>query len=172
MVIVAIGQVADQQALDQMGLAADITADVDPLTLQTSDPTVFMAGDVLSGASSVIEAMAKGRQAAESAHRYLSAEHLRHGRVYAGPFETGFEVNTDHGNGAERAPIPYAAFSGSGDFDEIEQGFDRATARQEAGRCYNCGVPFGKYRTCWFCLPCEVECPHDAMWVEIPYLLR
>lgn len=172
MVIVAIGQTADQQALDQMGLVADITAGVDPLTLQTSDPMVFMAGDVLSGASSVIEAMAKGRQAAESAHRYLSAEHLRHGRAYAGPFETGFEINTDHGNGAERARIPHAALSGVGDFDEIEQCFDQATARKEAGRCYNCGVPFGKYRTCWFCLPCEVECPHTAMWVEIPYLLR
>jgi NADPH-dependent glutamate synthase beta subunit-like oxidoreductase len=172
MVIVAIGQTADQQVLDQMGLAADITAGVDPLTLQTSDPMVFMAGDVLSGPSSVIAAMAKGRQAAESAHRFLSAEHLRHGRVYAGPFETGFEINTDYGNGAERTPLPHGAFAGAGDFNEIEQCFDRATARKEAGRCYNCGVPFGKYRTCWFCLPCEVECPHDAMWVEIPYLLR
>jgi NADPH-dependent glutamate synthase beta subunit-like oxidoreductase len=172
MVIVAIGQTADQQALDQMGLTADITAGVDPLTLQTSDPMVFMAGDVLSGASSVIAAMAKGRQAAESAHRYLSAEHMRYGRVYAGPFETGFEINTDQGNGAERVPIPHAAFSGVGDFNEIEQSFDQEAARKEAGRCYNCGVPFGKYRTCWFCLPCEVECPHDAMWVEIPYLLR
>jgi NADPH-dependent glutamate synthase beta subunit-like oxidoreductase len=172
MVIAAIGQTADQQVLDRMGLAADTTAGVDPLTLQTSDPMVFMAGDVLSGPSSVIAAMAKGRQAAESAHRYLSAEHLRHGRVYAGPFETGFEINTDHGNAAERAPIPHAALCGVGDFDEIEQCFDPATARKEAGRCYNCGVPFGKYRTCWFCLPCEVECPHTAMWVEIPYLLR
>jgi formate dehydrogenase major subunit len=172
MVIVAIGQTANQQALEQMGLTADMIAAVDPLTLQTSDPMVFMAGDVLSGSSSVIEAMAKGRQAAESVHRYLSKAHMRYGRVYAGPFETGFEIHTDHGNAAERAPIPHAAFDGVGDFNEIEQCFDQQTARREAGRCYNCGVPFGKYRTCWFCLPCEVECPHDAIWVEIPYLLR
>jgi formate dehydrogenase major subunit len=36
----------------------------------------------------------------------------------------------------------------------------------------SCGQPFGKYRTCWFCLPCEVDCPHEALWVEVPYLLR
>ena len=45
-------------------------------------------------------------------------------------------------------------------------------ARAEAGRCYSCGAPFGKFRTCWFCLPCEVECPQEALWVDIPYLLR
>jgi NADPH-dependent glutamate synthase beta subunit-like oxidoreductase len=50
--------------------------------------------------------------------------------------------------------------------------FTEESARREAERCYSCGEPFGKYRTCWFCLPCEVECPHDALWVEIPYLLR
>jgi len=22
------------------------------------------------------------------------------------------------------------------------------------------------------CLPCEVECPEEALWVEVPYLLR
>jgi formate dehydrogenase major subunit len=41
----------------------------------------------------------------------------------------------------------------------------------EAERCLDCGVPFG-IRTCWFCLPCEIECPEEALYVEIPYLLR
>ena len=59
-----------------------------------------------------------------------------------------------------------------GDFAPIEIALDAKEAVKEAGRCYSCGQPFGKYRTCWFCLPCEVECPNDALWVEIPYLLR
>lgn len=48
----------------------------------------------------------------------------------------------------------------------------KETARKEAVRCYSCGEPFGKYRHCRFCLPCEVDCPHEALWVEAPYLLR
>jgi hypothetical protein len=34
----------------------------------------------------------------------------------------------------------------------------------------DCGMPFG-IRTCWFCLPCEIECPEEALYVEIPYRL-
>lgn len=29
-----------------------------------------------------------------------------------------------------------------------------------------------KYNECWYCLPCEVDCPVDAIRVEIPYLVR
>lgn len=29
-----------------------------------------------------------------------------------------------------------------------------------------------KYDECWYCLPCEVDCPTDAIRVNIPYLLR
>jgi len=63
-------------------------------------------------------------------------------------------------------------FQGKGDFEELEQCIDEDIARQEAKRCCSCGEPFGKYKTCWFCLPCEAECPESALWVEIPYLLR
>jgi len=29
-----------------------------------------------------------------------------------------------------------------------------------------------KYDECWYCLPCEKDCPVGAIRVEIPYLLR
>ena len=29
-----------------------------------------------------------------------------------------------------------------------------------------------KYDECWYCMPCEVDCPTGAVKVEIPYLLR
>jgi NAD-dependent dihydropyrimidine dehydrogenase PreA subunit len=34
------------------------------------------------------------------------------------------------------------------------------------------GVAFMKYDECWYCLPCEKDCPADAITVNIPYLLR
>ena len=29
-----------------------------------------------------------------------------------------------------------------------------------------------RYDECWYCLPCEKDCPTDAVTVNIPYLLR
>jgi formate dehydrogenase major subunit len=171
-VIVAIGQGVDTDSLEKVGLSGEPASKTDPLTLQSSDKTVFLAGDVINGPSSVVEAMAKGRRAAESVDRFLSGEHLRYGREYAGPIETTFDIDISQGAHGRRARIPMQGLQGKGDFQELEQGLDRDTARKEAQRCYSCGEPFGKYRTCWFCLPCEVECPHEALWVEVPYLLR
>ncbi len=34
------------------------------------------------------------------------------------------------------------------------------------------GKAYMKYDECWYCLPCEVDCPTDAVRVQIPYLLR
>ncbi len=171
-VIVAIGQGPDKDSLEKVGLLGQPASKIDPLTLQFSDKAVFLAGDVINGPSSVVEAMAKGRRAAESVDRFLSGEHLRYGREYAGPIETTFDIDISQGAHGRRARLPMQGLQGKGDFQELEQGLDRDTARKEAQRCYSCGEPFGKYRTCWFCLPCEVECPFEALWVEVPYLLR
>ncbi|MBW2060039.1 MAG: FAD-dependent oxidoreductase [Deltaproteobacteria bacterium] len=171
-VIIAIGQHSDKAIFQSAGLLEDDSFTVDPLTLQTPMENTFIAGDAFSSPSSVIEAMASGRRAAESVNRFLNGDDIRYGRQYEGPIETEFEIDTSRASPEERADIPLYRLKGRGDFKEIEQGFDTATARREATRCYSCGQPFGKYRTCWFCLPCEVECPHDALRVEIPYLIR
>jgi NADPH-dependent glutamate synthase beta subunit-like oxidoreductase len=171
-VIVAIGQGADTAPFESTGFVKDGSFFTDELTLQSADGKVFLAGDLVGGPSSVVAAMAKGRQAAESVNRYLTGEHLRFGRTYPGPIETEFDIDTDRGSEDRRAQISMHTCRGKGDFKEIELGLDKDTARKEAARCYSCGQPFGKYRHCWFCLPCEVDCPHEALWVEVPYLLR
>jgi len=171
-VIVAIGQIQDPKLFAKIGLSQKEMSQIDPLTLQTSDEMIFLAGDVFGGPSSVVEAMAGGRRAAESAHRLLKGEHLRYGRSYPGPVETDFEIDTRRGTKSKRVKTQEHRCLGKGDYAEIEKPFDKQAARTEAKRCYSCGQPFGKFRTCWFCLPCEVECPHEAIYVEIPYLLR
>jgi NADPH-dependent glutamate synthase beta subunit-like oxidoreductase len=168
-VIVAIGQTQDAEFFEMGALD---TGKADPLTLQTADESIFMAGDVISGPTTVIEAMANGRQAADSIDRFLNGEHLRYGREYIGPVETDFEIDTSRAIETERLKISPYRLEEKNDFNELEHGIDEQTARQEAKRCLSCGEPFGKYRTCWFCLPCEVDCPHEALWVQIPYLLR
>ena len=34
------------------------------------------------------------------------------------------------------------------------------------------GKAYMKYDECWYCMPCEVDCPTGAVKVNIPYLLR
>jgi NAD-dependent dihydropyrimidine dehydrogenase PreA subunit len=34
------------------------------------------------------------------------------------------------------------------------------------------GTAYMKYDECWYCLPCETDCPTNAIVVYIPYLLR
>ena len=29
-----------------------------------------------------------------------------------------------------------------------------------------------KYDECWYCMPCETDCPTDAVTVNLPYLLK
>jgi NADPH-dependent glutamate synthase beta subunit-like oxidoreductase len=171
-VILAIGQTRDLSGIAGSPLAQSGGLQSDPLTLQTADEKIFAAGDLVSGPSSVVDAMAAGRRAAESVDRFLRGEHLAYGRAYPGPVETEFTIDTSRGAASDRIDPPVRAFTGLGDFKEIGGCLSDDAARTEASRCYSCGKPFGKYRTCWFCLPCEVECPHQALWVEVPYLLK
>jgi NADPH-dependent glutamate synthase beta subunit-like oxidoreductase len=171
-VIIAIGQLPDVALLESAGVLEHGVLTYNPLTLQTKEKKIFIAGDAQSGPSSVVEAMASGRRAAESADRFLKGEHLEFGRRYPGPIETEFEIEIKRGSKDSRTNIPKCEFKGKGNFEEMERVLDEISARREAKRCYSCGEPFGKYRTCWFCLPCEVECPHKALYVQIPYLLR
>jgi NAD-dependent dihydropyrimidine dehydrogenase PreA subunit len=34
------------------------------------------------------------------------------------------------------------------------------------------GSAYMKYDECWYCMPCEADCPTGAVTVNIPYLLR
>jgi NADPH-dependent glutamate synthase beta subunit-like oxidoreductase len=171
-VIIAAGQTPVTKPFEGLGIIKNGKIGHDDKTLETIEEGLFCAGDAANGPTSVVEAMASGRIAAESVHRYLMGEHMLYGRGYRGPVETEFEITTGSDIKHDRVAVPVRQFTAKGDFAEIEEGLDEESARKEAGRCFSCGQAFGEYRTCWFCLPCEIECPHKALRVEIPYLLR
>jgi formate dehydrogenase major subunit len=99
-------------------------------------------------------------------------EHLRFGRAYAGPIVTEFPVDRSRGDKGSRVEPAHKAFKGKGDYEVRAAALTAGEAKAEAARCHSCGGPCGKHRTCWFCLPCEVDCAEKALWVDIPYLLR
>jgi NADPH-dependent glutamate synthase beta subunit-like oxidoreductase len=72
MVILAIGEAPDVEFLPkEIELNEDGTVCVDPVTMATSVPGVFGAGDVVSGPATVMEAICSGKRAAESIMAYL-----------------------------------------------------------------------------------------------------
>jgi len=166
-VIVAIGQ-----AGNTLTFAGKDQLRVNSVTHQASRTKIFLAGDCQSGPSSVIRALAAGRETAISVDRLLKGEDILYNRSYAGPIIKEFAIDLDGAVDREQIKPQVRCLKGKNDFDEVEGVFSEEEARQEAERCYSCGRPEGHYRNCWFCLPCEVVCPEKAIWVEIPYLLR
>ena len=175
-VIVAIGQSPDLRFLAEVG-GEDVflggVLRVNPNTLETRLPGVFAAGDMTSGPTSVVEAMASGRGAAASIDRFIQGKPLTLERILrpGEPLnaEADFRLARRHSRAAVRR-LPPAQRRTS--FEIVEAAYDASTARREADRCLRCGKAMEFYGECWYCLPCEVECPTKALTLEIPYLVR
>jgi NADPH-dependent glutamate synthase beta subunit-like oxidoreductase len=169
-VIVAIGQRTQPALLDPSWSRLGAIP-YDPTTLRIAESKVFVAGDFVKGPSTLVEAMGQGKEAALSIERLLKGQDLYYERGNGKPLEVQFEPDWSQALKRSRTVMPTLAVARRKGFEEVARGFSRDEAIAEAERCLNCGVPFG-LRTCWFCLPCEIECPEEALYVEVPYLLR
>ncbi|MEJ2716326.1 MAG: FAD-dependent oxidoreductase, partial [Deltaproteobacteria bacterium] len=156
-VIPAVGQMVDPAVVPSFGTIERRRGNnvrVDPVTFATSMEGIFAAGDVATGPRTVIEAIAGGKEAAESIRRFLEGEDLHQGRD-AQP--TIAEPLTDR-----VAPRPRQRKKAvevgqrTGSFEETHIGFDEAAVAAETGRCLNCGV-------CSECLECVRVCQADAL---------
>jgi NADPH-dependent glutamate synthase beta subunit-like oxidoreductase len=169
-VILAIGQKIENALLDP-GLLTTSGVQSDPITFQTKRGKILVAGDLIKGPRSIVEAMAQGKEAALSIKRLLTGEDLYYERGDGKPFELQFEPDWNRARKQARVAMRQIPLSQRKGFREVSKGYSQEEALAEAERCLNCGIPTG-LRTCWFCLPCEIECPEEALYVEIPYLLR
>jgi heterodisulfide reductase subunit A len=162
-VIPAIGQRIDFSwagGLQELKTTARGSLAVDPCTLETSLPSVFAAGDVVSGPATVIEAVAAGHRAVEAIDRFLQKQDLPNlevqATVGAGPegdwaaIPPGIarqeRVHGGHADTSERVA----------GFGEVALTFSEADARSEAARCLNCGV-------CCECMECVRACEAKAV---------
>ena len=173
-VVVAIGQKPNHAGIPAEFLdEAGVSLFANPITLQTHHPKVFAAGDAVFGPKSVIEAMANGREAAISIHRMLQGDSLGWGRAYwAGAYLNDFPIDRANAVIRPRATLSRIPVDKRDVAIEVEQTLDSKDAKAEAERCLNCGYPAEVNQTCWYCLPCEIECPVDALEVRMPYLVR
>lgn len=142
--IVAIGLAASTSVWrDGMGLAGNGQPRVDAGTLQTSNPRVFAGGDLVTGPSSIVDALGQGRRAAHFIGRFLSG-----GDLDARDYDERLPVvkQSDvlarqsayrHLNGERVAERPAA--ERIADFAEVELPLTEEEARAGAGRCLDCG---------------------------------
>ncbi|HDM26904.1 MAG TPA: 4Fe-4S ferredoxin, partial [Candidatus Bathyarchaeota archaeon] len=145
-IIVAIGE-APKTAYLSSSLKLDRRGriEVDSLTLETSMKGVFAGGDVVTGPATVVEAIAAGKRAAESIHRYLRGLDLRAGRRRPKKVERRMAPPVSW---KVRAPVPVLPpeerIKG---FMEVELGYDEETAIREASRCLKCALKLSTQNT-------------------------
>jgi NADPH-dependent glutamate synthase beta subunit-like oxidoreductase len=174
-VILAVGQ-----TLEASGLPSGFMEGgggrlaVDPVTLQSPvEPKVFVCGDAAAGHGSVVEAFASGREAALSADRFLTGEGLEWGRdFWAGGLTKHYEAELGRAEGGPRGQVLRRGIKERDLTKETELTLSGDVALIEAERCLSCGRAGELNRTCWYCLPCEIECPVKALEVRMPYLVR
>ena len=157
-IIIAIGQEVTPEALLELEPNMWGSLEVDPVTLETNITGVFGGGAVvLGGGGTVVEAVSAGKEAAKSIERYLRGDDLHEGREeFLMPIEN---IEVDEAARKTRyAPVMrhLSMTKRKSTFEEVEFGFDQATALSEAGRCFNCGV-------CCECEKCVEACTLEAV---------
>jgi len=180
-VIPALGQVPETACIPPDLLDKKARApllQVDPLTLETSIPSVFAGGDVATGPASIVEAVGAGKRAAVSINLYIAGQDLRSGRE-VDVEETTWTKNWESIRKKERkydSPLEKPRLS----FEEAAQylGNMKREAMFEAFRCLECG-PCAECLAgvelcegdkavvdkvlCLGCNVCAVVCPFEAI---------
>jgi formate dehydrogenase major subunit len=125
--------------------------EADERTLQTGVQSIFAAGDAVTGAATLIEAIAQGRRAAASCHQFLTGQAVvgepgefvsrRDNFADQDPAEYKGEYNPQF-----REEMPVLPANMRMNFDEVELGYTCGQAENEANRCLECGCD--SYFTC------------------------
>lgn len=138
-VVVAIGQQPDLGLAEGYeGLEVDGRLfRADPVTQRAGGSPAFVGGDVVTGPSTIIQAIGAGQRAAVAIDRFLGGEgRLPPERVLADPVIPDGSVMD-----IPRQPLPLRSPEQlTGAFDEIPQGYSSPIACLEAQRCLRCDL--------------------------------
>ncbi len=158
--IPAIGQRPDLSSIeDVIGLEFSRwgTTDVDAITYATGREGVFAGGDLQTGPWVAIGAIAAGQEAAESIVRYLDGADMAAGREPVKAVDPVYRPVPENEPVEARYKMPeLPASERSGNFKEVELGYEEGDGRAEASRCINCGY-------CCECMQCVDACLADAV---------
>ena len=165
-VIAAIGQVIDWGSLDVGALSTDEKgrAQADGFTYQTAQPDIFAGGDVLTGPKFAIDAIAAGKQAAISIHRFVQeGQSLTIGRDllnYSALDKDNVDFENMKYDSAKRQMPGKTEASG---FKDGRKTFTEAELKAETARCLGCGASVVDANKCLGCGVCTTKCKFDAI---------
>jgi NADPH-dependent glutamate synthase beta subunit-like oxidoreductase len=168
-VLLAVGQAPNLAFLEDGG--ADIEQvrpgwpKVDPQTLATTAPGVFVSGDLAHGTRLLIDAVASGKAAARSVYRSLTGRPLLPDAVTAHIPLEGYRREQGY-EAIRRVPIPTIPPEDRLLHPDalVETGYAREEAIREASRCLDCGVtPVFDGTRCVLCGGCADVCPTQCL---------
>ena len=152
--LAAIGQKTDVNFIDDINafakagqLVINKWGDIDARkeTLQTGIPSVFAAGDGVTGPATIIEAIAQAKTASHSAHQFLMGLPLEPAKKPFTSRKDNFkkQVKEDYADNfaiQSRHEMPTLSPDKRNNFDEVELGYENEkVAHQETQRCLECG---------------------------------
>ncbi|MBO5640075.1 MAG: FAD-dependent oxidoreductase, partial [Oscillospiraceae bacterium] len=167
-VIGAIGQQVDWGSLDVGALKTSKkgTAEADSLTYQTAEPDLFVGGDVYTGPSFAINAIAAGKEAAISLHRYVHPGQTltmgRDRRVYTALDKEHVQLEVAGFDKTHRQVHGYNKAKAK-TFADARVTFTEEQVRKETARCLGCGATKVDPYLCIGCGICTTRCKFDAI---------
>jgi NADPH-dependent glutamate synthase beta subunit-like oxidoreductase/coenzyme F420-reducing hydrogenase delta subunit len=161
-VILAVGYIPDADVFKNTGilLNKNNTILVSDNSGMTNLKGVFAGGDVVSGPSSVIEAIASGKRTADAIHFYLRGLPKKEAeKMYViGPLNKKVVGLINKTNRQKMPVLPVDERIKN--FEEVELGFTFEQALMESQRCLNCGAGAFVLEDCASCLNCVRICPY------------
>ena len=137
----------------------------------TSVPDVFAGGDVVTGPKFVIDAIAAGKEAAVSIHRFVHPGQTldlgRDRRDYR-PFDrTSAQIGVAGFDSAPRQhPAGGDAAAAKSTFNDLRGTFTEEQMKTECARCLGCGTAVVDSFMCVGCGVCTTKCKFDAIHLE------
>ncbi len=170
-VIFSVGQQSDiKEIIDQEKLSTrGPWIDADARTFQTSVSDIFTGGDCFTGPAFAIDAIAQGKQAAESLHRYVKPHASmtigRNLREYI-MLNKDEVVFTDYDHTSRQQPVHKKTTP----FKESVLPFTEEQVKKETARCLGCGASIVDTNKCIGCGICTTKCEFDAihLYRELP----
>lgn len=165
MVIFAIGQAVQFKDLlkgTKVEFHRGVYPVADKLTLQTAEPDIFVGGDCFTGPKFAIDAIAFGKEAAESLHRYVQNGHMTIGRNRRDFIELDKSniLVESYDNSSRQVE---GTVDGLKPFTDYHLTFTEEQVRKETSRCLSCGASVVDPNKCIGCGLCTTKCGFDAI---------
>lgn len=168
-VMLSVGQGMDWGNLlaeSNIELNKNNTIKADLFTLQTNDNDVFAGGDALTGPKFAIDAIALGKEAAISIHRYVQpGQSLTIGRdrkEYCALDKENIEIQ-GYDQTERQSTSHVDGIKSKNTFRDLRGTFTEEQILKETERCLSCGATVVDEFLCVGCGQCTTKCKFDAI---------